>query len=351
MSFDLHKPLPTIIKEAESIASRFKLHHVFFWVIYAIINTFFIRMGNNWSDSLLRQFPIMTSHALVVYFNMYYLVPKLLLHRQYFIYLIACLLLIGSAAFPISMLSHVLIVNVGIKGAVGSYFFLFLIFLSLLFSIILSMTIKLLKDYYGEQEHKKEMQQMQLQTELKYLKTQINPHFLFNSLNNVYALTLKKSELAPQMILRLSNILRYILEETSNGKVYFYEELKHLVDFVEMEKMRLDSRVTVVMTMENPIKNSEIEPMLYLTLVENAFKHGAQVQLDEGWVKIVGTCLENGYRFLVENSVHSDTIRSEKGGIGLINLEKRLNLSYPNKHVLTVENSDSKYSVTLDIIF
>lgn len=162
---------------------------------------------------------------------------------------------------------------------------------------------------------------MQLQSELKFLKTQINPHFLFNSLNNLYALTLIKSDLAPQVVLRLSDILRYVIYETSEGKVDLQKELQHLNDFVSLEQMRVGDRVKVEIDLEEPSKDYLIEPMLFLTLIENAFKHGAQSAMEEGWVKITGKSLVGGYCLLIENSKPIEYQTSPQGGIGLENLK------------------------------
>ena len=181
------------------------------------------------------------------------------------------------------------------------------------------------------------------------LKNQLNPHFLFNSLNNLYALTLIKSDLAPQVVLRLSDILRYVLYETSEGKVDLQKELQHLNDFVALEQMRVGDRVKVEIDLEEPAKDYLIEPMLFLTLIENAFKHGAQSSLDEGWVRIQGKSLVEGYCLLVENAKSIEKQPSTHGGIGLDNLKKRLKYIYPDSHELTVVNDESEYRVTLSI--
>ena len=331
----------------EAIVSQHKIYHIFFWLGYAAIIASAIRIGDSWVDSFQRQLPIIATHAIVVYFNLYVLMPRLLLNKNYFTYIISIILLLAGATFPLAILTHRLIANEVIQEEVWSSFFLFLIAMGLFFSLIMSMTMKFLKEWYQDQQSKRELIQIQLQTELMYLKAQINPHFLFNSLNNLYALTLMKSDLAPTIVLRLSDILRYVLYESSAGKVDIQKELQHLNDFIVLEQIRLGDRMQVFIDLAEPNSDFKIEPMLYLTLVENAFKHGAQMESNHGWVRVVGKSTKDGYELFVENSV--GTVKSIKtvGGIGLTNLRKRLDLIYPGNFQLNTIQDESKYSVSL----
>jgi LytS/YehU family sensor histidine kinase len=306
-----------------------------------------IRIGHSWIDSFQRQLPIIATHAIVVYINLYFLLPKLLLIRNYFTYVLTLLLLIAGATFPLAILTHKLVAQAGIQEEVWSSFFLFLIAVGLFFSLILSMTLKFLKEWYEDQQSKRELKQVQLQTELMYLKSQINPHFLFNSLNNLYALTLMKSDLAPQIVLRLSDILRYVLYESSNGKVDIQKEIQHLHDFIQLESLRLGDRISVNLDLAEPDHDYQIEPMLYLTLVENAFKHGAQSEVSQGWVKIKGEAIKDGYALFVENSVAPKPESQKAGGIGLTNLRKRLDLIYLGQYQLNITQDTDRYSVSL----
>lgn len=333
--------------DCEQSFLKHRLYHIFFWLLYASLTASAIRIGNSWFDSFQRQFPIVITHAVVVYVNLYFLVPKLLLERNYFTYILSVLLLIVGATFPLAILTHRLVEKEVIQEEVWSSFFLFLIALGLFFSLILSMTLKFLKEWYQDQQSKRDLKQVQLQTELLYLKSQINPHFLFNSLNNLYALTLMKSDLAPQIVLRLSDILRYVLYEANSGKVDLQKELQHVHDFVELEQLRLGNRISVDMDLAEPLQDFQIEPMLYLTLVENAFKHGAQNELNEGWVKIKGLSTADGYSLFVENSVAPKVQAKLPGGIGLTNLRKRLDLIYQGKYQCDVSQDEHRYSVSL----
>jgi LytS/YehU family sensor histidine kinase len=158
-----------------------------------------------------------------------------------------------------------------------------------------------------------------------------------------------KSDLAPQIVLRLSDILRYVLYESSTGKVDLQKELQHLQDFIELEKLRLGDHIQVEVDLSEPQMDLKIEPMLYLTLVENAFKHGAQIESGKGWVNVKGTSTKDGYELFVENAMGTKRASETAGGIGLTNLRKRLDLIYPGKYQLNVIKDESQYSVSLFI--
>jgi LytS/YehU family sensor histidine kinase len=211
------------------------------------------------------------------------------------------------------------------------------------------MVLKLVKQWYKDQKMTTELRREQLQTELKFLKSQINPHFLFNSLNNLYALTLSKSDAAPEVVLRLSNILRYILYESSDGQVSIAKEMQHVNDYVAIERLRLGDAVRIDVDIDEDLKEEMVEPMLFLTLVENAFKHSEQVLPEKRYIRIHAKGLTDGFRFLIENSFNPSKKSEEMGGIGLVNIKKRLNLIYPNNHDLKSSTTDGVYRVDLII--
>ena len=331
---------------------KYKLYHLLFWGLYILAAAIFLPVDNKTAVTVIKQFPIFVLHATVVYVNFHLLIPRFLLVRNYISYVVSVVLLVFSATFPIAIIIHTIIKNQEFQSMVWSPVFLYLLALSVLFTVIFTMLLKFLKQWYEDQRISRELTQVQLETELKFLKAQINPHFLFNSLNNLYALTLVKSDLAPEVVLRLSDILRYVLYDTTMGAVDIQKELSHLRDFIELEKIRLGDRVKIVVDLVEPPIDMNVEPMLYLTLLENAFKHGSDGIQDDAWVRVNGYPTKDGYAMVIENSVKSNEIKSKNssvGGIGLENLKKRLNLSYPNMHLLKINHTQSKYSVSLEI--
>lgn len=337
------------ISKLERFALNFKLDHLLFWIGYSFVYSITFQWSESWWDGLIDSAILLSMHALVSYFNLYYLVPRYLFTKSYLLYLVTIVLSIFSICFPLAIIAHLVINNKDLQSLVWSSAFLFFLSLSVLFSVVMTMVLKFIKQWYKDQKSQKELQQIQLQTELKFLKAQINPHFLFNSLNNLYALTLKKSDLAPTVVLRLSDILRYVLYESSQGEVSILKEIQHILDYVEIEKLRLGNSVKIDVRVDENIKDQNIEPMLLLTLVENAFKHSETVLSEERFVRIQINATENGFRFLIENSFNPSKKSKEMGGIGLQNIKKRLTLTYPGKHELISNISESVYQVDLKI--
>lgn len=328
---------------------RWRIDHVLFWLSYAWTYSVLFPLGEGRVQSFVIANGLLLFHALVAYFNNDYLIPRLLLARNYLLYILSLGLAIISVCFPLSIVIHIVVKNEELQTLIWSdSFFLFLI-INVIFTVITTMVLKLVKQWYSDQKTTKELQQEQLQTELKFLKSQINPHFLFNSLNNLYALTLSKSDSAPEVVLRLSNILRYILYESNEGYVSVRKEMEHVKDYVAVEKLRLGEGVTIDIDIDDTIQEDPVEPMLFLTLVENAFKHSEDILPEKRFIRIHAKSLETGFRFLIENTFSPSKRDSETGGIGLVNIKKRLNLIYPNQHDIKSSTTDGVYRVDLII--
>lgn len=328
-----------------------RLYHLFFWIVYTLFVAIALQPGQNPREWLLFSSLILMFHAGVSYFNNYYLVNRFLYGRQYLTYIILLALSIIAASFPISIIIHKLVNNQDLKNMVWSWNFFLLIMLSVLFSVVLSMVLKLLKNWYQEEQTNRQLQKINLETELKFLKSQINPHFLFNSLNNLYALTLKKSEQAPEVVLRLSNILRYVLYETGEGRVPLEKEIQYLRDYIDLERIRVGDRVDIRFETHGDSGGKLIEPMLLLTFVENSFKHGAAQSLNKAWINIDLDAREDAIVFTVANSKEntSPTDTKTPGGIGMVNLRKRLDLIYRGAYDLAVNDQPESYTVQLTI--
>lgn len=322
---------------------------MFFWLTYAWTYSVLFPLGEGRVQSFVIANGLLLFHALVAYFNNDYLIPRLLLARNYLLYILSLGLAIVSVCFPLSIVVHIIVENEELQTLIWSdSFFLFLI-INVIFTVITTMVLKLVKQWYSDQKTTKDLQQEQLQTELKFLKSQINPHFLFNSLNNLYALTLSKSDSAPEVVLRLSNILRYILYESNEGYVSVRKEMEHVKDYVAVEKLRLGMGVTIDIDIDDAIQDDPVEPMLFLTLVENAFKHSEDILPEKRFIRIHAKSLDTGFRFLIENTFSPSKRDSETGGIGLENIKKRLNLIYPNQHDIKSSTADGVYRVDLII--
>ncbi|EIJ40546.1 putative regulator of cell autolysis [Galbibacter orientalis DSM 19592] len=184
-------------------------------------------------------------------------------------------------------------------------------------------------------------------TELSLLRTQINPHFFFNTLNNLYALTVKQSEKAPEVILKLSDMMRYTIYEGEKDMVKIKDEIEYLNNYIELHKIRYKKSVEI--TFNHDVDTSlTIAPLLYIILLENAFKHGIETLAENAFVHINLNEETDFIIFSIENNFDPNEISLSKG-IGLQNLKRRLSLLYKNKHELKVDVSNNLYITTLKI--
>ena len=189
-----------------------------------------------------------------------------------------------------------------------------------------------------------------LKMENKFLLTQLNPHFLFNTLNSIYALSLKKSDLTPEVILKLSDVMRYTLYDTSSEFIFFMKEIEFTENYFEMEKIRYppNSRIEQEIKLSNA-ENLKIAPLIFFVFIENAFKYG--LKSESPFLKIVIENSKNKLYFAVINdkAVHQNDKNALIGGIGIENAKRRLELIYPNKHKLKITNDEKLFTVELNI--
>ena len=206
-------------------------------------------------------------------------------------------------------------------------------------------------------EHQREradLQRQNLASELKFLKTQINPHFFFNTLNSLYALTLKKSDRAPEIVLKLSEMMRYMLYESNERMIPLTQEIKYIENYLELERLRHGDNFKMEMTIEGNPTGHQIAPLLFIPFMENSFKHGIDHQLKSGYVDIILNIKDRGLNLKVINSTPGDTglpqpQKKKSGGIGLTNVRRRLKILYPNKHKLEVKKGETEFEVILDL--
>lgn len=196
------------------------------------------------------------------------------------------------------------------------------------------------------------MENQKLTTELQYLKAQINPHFLFNTLNNIHTLAYMQSPITPDAIMRLSSLMRYMLYESNSLVVYLEKELQYLQDYIELQQLRYSDASIVKMDIAGPMENLKIAPLLFIHLLENAYKHSPG-KLKSGDIKVSIKSEPHALSFKVCNPLNGN--ETKKGltteGIGLQNLKKRLELIYPKRHTLKFAITASHYEVQLYVNF
>ena len=185
------------------------------------------------------------------------------------------------------------------------------------------------------------------ETELNLLKQQINPHFFFNTLNNLYALSITKDKQTPEVILQLSELMRYVIYKGKEDLVPLQEEVKYIEDYIQLQQIRLHKKLDF--TFEKNIENGlqAVPPLLFITFVENAFKHGIEPAENNCFLHLRLNSTIEGLEFSCENSMESKN--ESPPGIGLTNLRKRLNLRYPQKHEITISEKENRFFASLQI--
>lgn len=214
----------------------------------------------------------------------------------------------------------------------------------------LAVAIKLMKNWYIKQKETEQLVKEKFKAELQILKSQVHPHFLFNTLNNIYSFILKSSPTAPEMIKKLSELLRYLIYECSHPLVKLEKELKMIEDYISLEKIRYGEDLNISLQVQGNPENKMLSPLLLIPFVENSFKHGASRMLTHPWVNLDIAIEENVLHFKLSNSKPGwENANSLSKGIGLGNVKKRLNLVYPGTHSLNISETDLSFDVSLKI--
>jgi hypothetical protein len=306
--------------------------HVLFWFFFTVLflsskEEEFITLYWSWIS-------ILSICAIVVYINLYFLLPRLFFKKKYLAYAIslpACLVL---GAFLIQSLSgfRYMVIDTPFGQNLKNLFFF----------VVFSSSFK----FYRENDRKlillKQSEHKQLQTELSLLKSQVNPHFLFNTLNNMYATNLHDHEKANEMILQLADILRFQLEVSQKSMIFLEEEIRLIENYITLEKIRLH-KSNVEVLKHGDFSGYEFSPLLLLPLVENAFKYGKNRFIFN--IKLY----DNDFIFETENEIQLSKTRKMSGGLGLPNVQKRLELVYPGRFVFNYMKEDNIFKVYLKI--
>lgn len=223
-------------------------------------------------------------------------------------------------------------------------------FINLFFFIVITGSLKFLREFFRKQVQLIKAENEQLKTELSLLKSQVNPHFLFNTLNNLYGLIVQQqNEQAASITLKLSDLMRYLLESSKIEKVSLQKEIKFLKDYLALEKIRLAQNVDMCFEISGFKNEVFVAPLLFIPLVENTFKHGLQSVSENSFAHFSLALQGKELYFEAKNSVGKNLSVQEKSGTGLENLRKRLMLIYPEKHLLAIEQKDGIFKVILHL--
>lgn len=333
--------MESLQKIAINSSHRYKislLHHILFWVVYFLLNTW--RWGTYFNDftySLKTNIIGFPLHMLTSYLTIYILVPQLIFKKKYILFLLALLSTILVTVIAKFNLTYYLVSsNVWPEGpSITTDFTLNYaidMMIGELYVVTFVAAIKITFDFLEEHKRVTDLEKANLETELLFLKTQISPHFFFNTLNNIHSLALEKSNKTSKIILKLSELMRYLLYETKQRRQTLENEIICIQNYLDLEKVRHDDSLEVNMSISGDIHDKKIAPILLLSFIENAFKHGVNKNIGNTKVDISFEIKENFLYFTVSNPMPSLVIQKNhvnySGGIGLKNVRKRLALGY-----------------------
>ncbi len=338
---------------------RYKVYHLLFWMVYHYA---WAAVNNGRPIELLGEILIspkfdlyVIMQAVAVYFNLYFLLPRFLEKRRYaeYVSLLSITILGASSIIVLGYYWTAYLNNTTAAEYYGNgsfwNFFIKQSLPSTLTSMFLAMSIKLTKNWIQSREREKLLEKEKLENELKFLRSQLNPHFLFNSINSIFVLIHKNPDMASEALAKFSDLLRYQLYECNEMEIPLEQELRYLQNYIELEKLRLDSRSIKldVNIDEPPSREASIAPLLLVPFVENAFKHAST------WIDINLQFKNKDMLFTIKNGASPDQKKPRQllnsNGIGLKNVERRLKLIYPNEHELTINNGNNEFSVSLKV--
>ena len=284
---------------------------------------------------------------LIVYLNLRFLFPLFLEKGKYFFYGISVLVLIAlGAGF------YIILFDSWIDYIFSGYYFIAyygFLDISLYFVIYLFVTslLRLARGWFHLQEIEKE----KTVAELKALKSQINPHFLFNSLNSIYSLARKNSSQVPEKVIQLSDLMRHIIYDSDVEYILLPKEIEMIRNYIELQNLRTPENEKIELEVIGEVEGKKVAPLIFLPFLENSFKHGLKSGAENPFVKIKIEVFENNLVFEIENSKGkaSEINDSKYKGIGIENVKKRLGLIYPNQHSLNISDTENTFKVILQI--
>ena len=354
-----------------SDAPKYRLkRHLLFWLAWWIFQGFlysfvainsatlyWVRLPASMAESLI----FLTVHMFLSYALMYFVIPRFLMKQRYWLTAMWVTVLFFIAAAMSAILSFTLIPFVR-DGIMGDHYvgpprtLVINIFLALMAGLRGAITIggiaaaiKLMKYWYVKEQRNLQLQKEKVASQLQVLKAQVHPHFLFNTLNNIYAHTQNTSPVASMLVMGLSDMLRYMLYECNQPLVPVSKEIKLLKDYCSLEQVRYDRHLDLQVNIAGSKQELYIAPLLLLPFVENCFKHGASNLVEQAWISLSISFEENRMKFKLVNSKPIDEKPVLKGnpGIGIANVRARLELIYPDKYELIITNEAEVFIVNL----
>lgn len=332
------------------------LWHILFWMLVYLmyVITFGGYMGR-YNEEFVNNLILMPVRIIGTYTLVYWILPIATRDKQFFLYALSAI--IHALIFAFSIWLTLRFSNFFPEHF--DYSKLPVFHLGKLFNILFSnyvipmfaVTVVIFKKWYIDEQQKKQLAKEKLEAELSFLKSQVHPHFLFNTLNNLYALTLIKSDQTPDVVLKLSGLLDYMIYKSNDKFVSLSKELEILTSYIELEQLRYNNRLDLEHELIGEPDSRKIAPLILLPFIENSFKHGASNDRTNPRIKIKLEVDNDFLHLQVVNSILGEKKKDESlsEGIGLKNVRRRLELIYPGAHKLDIRQSEQEFEVNLEV--
>jgi len=342
--------------------------HIAYWVFWWIFQGFlysFVYLDSRYgyglllTSSMLESLIFLSMHIFLSYMLIYFVLPRYLLKQKYWQTAAWVVFLFLATAFMSALLASTVIERE--RTWLTNYHYYRRNFSAPNISLALmaglrggitisgiSATIKLMKYWYTKERRNLQLQKENAESQLQLLKAQVHPHFLFNTLNNIYSYTQNTSAVASKLVMGLSDMMRYMLYECNQPLVSLDKELKMLQDYSVLEQIRYDNRLDLHINLPKDVQDLHIAPLLLLPFVENCFKHGASNMLDQPWISLTVSVENDVLKMnLVNGKPPGSDSKPVNPGIGIVNVRKRLSLLYPDKHNLAITSEEEVFIVNL----
>ena len=329
-------------------------YHISFWLVYLFLNSWLGSIFNQveLDKAFLGEAAVLPVKILLTYVVFYVIIPLYLDRDKVWKLVGLSLLAFAIASILYRMVTAWFFFPVFEPEHVIPFFYpqgLYLTAFDLFITVAAATTIKMIRVHYKSLEFEQELLREKLQSELKFLRAQTNPHFLFNTLNNLYVLARKKSDHTADAIMMLSKIMRFVLYDCRSPFIPVSEESKVIQDYIELEKLRYNERLHLEYKEQISPPGGSIAPLLLLPFVENSFKHGAGGTTGDVKIWIDLRLHNNILEFEVKNTVEDNEVRPNPEGIGLRNVQRQLDLIYPDRYELSTGRQNGVYIARLKI--
>jgi two-component system, LytTR family, sensor kinase len=325
---------------------------IVFWLSFIFLSAYSFSQTTSLTNSIIRTSILVPLSAFLFYTCYLYLIPTYFDKKKYGKFYFLLFILITVVTIVRLFLRKIFFdIMDGDKINISHNLQIVLIIISECIIVLISWLMKVASDKYKYEKKYQETQNQFLQSELSYLKSQISPHFLLNSLNNIYSFAVINSPKTPDAILKLSEILKYFLYESNGNTIAINREVEVIQSYIDLFRLRFKDALKVTTSISTN-SNKEIEPLLLMSLVENAFKHSGIGMQDNAFIDITVAENETQLIFTIKNSImQTNEAVGQYGGIGLQNISKRLKLNYPSNHEISIIQDDNSFFVKLVIPF